>query len=162
MNLPWRIWVFMMTALSAFITAFGMQPALAGVWWPVAGLWLAAGFAPYGLSVWAAVCLLLNGVILDLMTDAPIGAWPLAFILAYGVAVFAWDRHPPVSRLVVEVMAVVGGLIAATLALGLAAGVAGHEGFSRAGFLTDFLMTAALYPLARYLLVPSDLREARR
>ena len=31
MSLPWRIWVFMMTALSAFVTAFGMQPALAGV-----------------------------------------------------------------------------------------------------------------------------------
>ncbi len=162
MNVPWRIWVLVLTGLASLVTAFGMQPALAGYWWPVAGLWLAAGFASYGLSVWAAVCLLLNGVILDLMTDAPVGAWPLAFLLAYGVGVFAWDRHPPVSRVFVEFAAVVGGLIAAALALGLAAGVAGYEGFTRSGFLTDFLITAALYPIVRFLIVPTDLREARR
>lgn len=162
MSVPWRIWVFVLTGLAILVTAFGMQPALGGYWWPVAGLWLAAGFAPYGLSIWAAVCLLLNGVVVDLMTDAPIGAWPLAFLLAYGVGVFAWDRHPPVSRVVVEFFAVIGGLIVAALALGLAAGVAGYEGFSRAGFLTDFIITAALYPIVRFLLVPSDLREARR
>lgn len=162
MSVPWRIWVLFLTGLAILVTAFGMQPALGGYWWPVAGLWLAAGFAPYGLSIWAAICLLLNGVVVDLMTDAPIGAWPLAFLLAYGVGVFAWDRHPPVSRIVVEFFAVVGGLIAAALALGLAAGVAGYEGFSRAGFMTDFVITAALYPIVRYLLIPSDLRGARR
>lgn len=162
MSLPWRIWVLLLTLVSCFVSVFGMQPLLGDYWWPVAGLWLAAGLASYGLSVWAAVCLLFNGVVLDLMTDAPIGAWPLAFLLAYGVGVVAWDRHPPVSRFVVEFFAVVGGLIAASGALGLAAGVAGYEGFSRAGFFTDFLITAALYPVVRYLLVPSDLREARR
>lgn len=162
MSVPWRIWVLFWTIVSALVTAFGMQPALEGVWWPVAGLWLAAGFASYGLSVWAAICLLINGIILDLMTDAPIGAWPLTFLLAYGVAVITWDRHPPVSRTVVEFGAVIGGVFAAAAALSLAAGVAGYEGFSRAGFLMDFVVTAALYPVVRYLLVPSDLREARR
>ncbi len=162
MSLPWRIWVLFLTLLATFVTAFGMQPALAGVWWPVAGLWLAAGLGAYGLSVWVAVCLLTHGVVLDLMTDAPIGAWPLAFLLAYGMGVLSWDRHPPVSRTVVEIAALIGGLLAAAAALGLSAGVAGHEGFSRAGFLTDFLITAALYPIVRYLLVPSDMREARR
>lgn len=162
MNVPWRIWVIFLSVLAILVTAFGMQPALENVWWPVAGLWLAAGLASYGLSVWAAICLMMTGVVLDLMTDAPIGAWPLAFLLAYGVGVFAWDRHPPVSRLVVETAAVIGGLLVAAAALGLAAGIAGYEGFARAGFLTDFLMTALLYPIVRYLLVPSDLRESRR
>jgi hypothetical protein len=164
MTWPWRVWVLLLTMLAAFATAFGMQPGMATAWWPVAGIWLATGLASFGLSIWAAICLTLLGIFMDFMGEAPIGAWPLALLSAYGVALVAWDRQATsgVPVVMAEVVAVVGGLVAAGVALGLAAGIAGHPAFSRPGFMTDFLLTALLYPLARYLVVPGSIREARR
>lgn len=162
MTWPWRVWVLLMTAMAGFVTAFGMQPVLGGLWWPIAGLWLAAGLASFGLSVWVAICLILLGVFMDFLGEAPVGAWPLALLCAYGVALVAWDRQPPVPVIFAEAVAVTGGLVAAGVALGVAGGIAGHPGFSREGFMTDFLATGALYPLARYLIVPASIRVARR
>ncbi|HEX5007064.1 MAG TPA: hypothetical protein VFV70_08120, partial [Hyphomonadaceae bacterium] len=65
MTWPWRVWSILMTLLAGLVTAFGMQPGLAGVWWPVAGLWLAAGLAAFGLSVWVAMNLIVLGVFMD-------------------------------------------------------------------------------------------------
>jgi hypothetical protein len=162
MTWPWRVWVVLVTAFAGFVTVFGMQPALGALWWPVAGLWLAAGLASFGLSVWVAICLIVLGVFMDFVSEAPIGAWPLALLCAYGVALVAWDRQPPVPVVFAETVAVVGGLIAAGVALNIAGGIAGHAGFSRAGFMPDFIVTAALYPLARYIIVPASIRAARR
>ena len=164
MTWPWRVWVIMMTLIAGMITAFGMQPGMASIWWPVAGMWLAAGFASFGLSVWVALNLVVLGVFMDYMGEAPLGAWPLALLCAYGVALVAWDRHATsgVPVLVSEVVAVSGGLIAAAIALGMAAGIAGLPGFSRAGFMTDFLMTALSYPFVRFVIVPASIRVARR
>jgi hypothetical protein len=162
MTWPWRVWVLLLTMIAGFISAFGMQPGMAGLWWPVAGLWLAAGLAAFGLSIWVAICLMLLGVFMDFTGEAPIGAWPLALLCAYGVALVAWDRQPPMPVIFAEVVAVAGGLIAAGIALGVAGGIAGHPGFSRAGFMTDFFITAALYPLARFVIVPTSIRVARR
>lgn len=162
MTWPWRVWVVLVTAFAGFLTVFGMQPAFGGLWWPVAGLWLAAGLASFGLSVWAAINLIVLGVFMDFISEAPVGAWPLALLAAYGVALVAWDRQPPVPVVFAETVAVIGGLIAAGLALSVAGGIAGHAGFSRASFMSDFLVTAALYPLARYMIVPASIRAARR
>jgi hypothetical protein len=162
MTWPWRVWVLLLTLLAGFTTAFGMQKGLVDVWWPVAGLWLAAGLASFGLSVWVAICLILLGVYMDFLGEAPLGAWPLALLCAHGVALIAWDRQPPVPVVMAESVAVLGGLIAAGVALGVAGGVAGVPGLSRAGFMTDFLMTAALYPLVRFVIVPASIRVARR
>ncbi len=162
MTWPWRVWVLLLTLLAGFMTAFGMQKGMAGVWWPVAGLWLAAGLASFGLSVWVAICLILLGVFMDFLGEAPVGAWPLALLCAYGVALISWDRQPPVPVVVAEAVAMVGGLIAAGVALGVAGGVARIPGFSRAGFMTDFLATAALYPIMRFVIVPASIRGARR
>ena len=162
MTWPWRVWVVLLTMLAGLSTAFGMQPGMAGVWWPVAGIWLAAGLASFGLSIWSAICLVLLGIFMDYMGEAPIGAWSLALLSAYGVALVAWDRQPPVPVVFAEAVAVIGGSIAAGVALGIAGGIAGHPGFSRAGFMTDFLLTALLYPVARYIVVPGSIREARR
>jgi hypothetical protein len=38
-----------MTLLAGLVTAFGVQPGMSGIWWPVAGLWLAAGLAAFGM-----------------------------------------------------------------------------------------------------------------
>lgn len=162
MTWPWRVWVLLLTLLAGFISAFGMQKGMADVWWPVAGLWLTAGLASFGLSVWVAICLILLGVYMDFLGEAPIGAWPLALLSAYGVALIAWDRQPPVPVAAAESVAMLGGLIAAGVALGVAGGVAGIQGFSRAAFMTDFLVTAALYPLVRFVVVPGAIRSARR
>jgi hypothetical protein len=162
MTWPWRVWVVLLTLLAGFIQGFGMQPGMAGMWWPVAGLWLSAGLAAFGLSIWVAINLILLGVFMDFIGEAPIGAWSLALLCAYGVALVAWDRQPPIPVIVAEVVAVGGGLIAAGVALGVAAGIARLPGFSRAGFVTDFVLTAGLYPLARFVIVPASIRVARR
>lgn len=161
MSVLLRLWIVFLTALCAFITAFGMQPGFGGLWWPVAGLWAAAVLAPFGLSVWAAACLIVLGVLMDFMSEAPIGAWPLALLAAYGVALVAWDRSPPIPVWGAELVAVLGGLVAAGAALGLAGSVSGHVGFSRGAFTSDFLLTAALYPVVRFLLIPGDIRSGK-
>lgn len=162
MTLPWRIWVLLLTVLAGLTTAFGMQPGMATAWWPIAGLWLAAGLASFGLSVWVAGCLMLLGMAMDFMGEAPIGAWPLALLCAYGVALVAWDRQPPIPVVMAEIIAVIGGFIAASIALGIAGSVAGHVGFARGALMADFAMTALLYPLVRFIIVPASIRVARR
>ena len=66
------------------------------------------------------------------------------------------DRTYPLSMTV----AVIGLL--QSLALGIAGSVAGHAGFSRGPLMADFLMTALLYPLVRFVIVPASIRVARR
>ena len=41
-------------------------------------------------------------------------------------------------------------------------GVAGHPGFARGPLMADFLMTAMLYPLVRFVIVPASIRVSRR
>jgi hypothetical protein len=164
MTWPWRVWVLLMMLLGAAVTVFGMQRGMGAAWWPVAGLWLAAGLASFGLSIWVAICLVLLGVFLDFAGEAPIGAWPLALLFAYGVALVAWDRQATsgLPVFMAEIIAVVGGLIAAGVALNIASGVAGHAGFAGDRFMADFLMTGLLYPLARFGIVPASIRKAKR
>ena len=50
--------VLILVVLAGLTTAFGMRVGLGAVWWPIAGLWLAAGLAAFGLSVWVAGCLI--------------------------------------------------------------------------------------------------------
>lgn len=162
MTLPWRLWVLLLTVLAGLVTATGMQPGLTGVWWPIAGLWLAAGLASFGLSVWVAICLMLLGISMDFMGEAPIGAWPMALLSAYGVALVAWDRQPPIPVIGAEIIAMIGGFIAVSVALGIAGSIAGHAGFARGPLMADFVMTALIYPLVRFIIVPASIRVARR
>lgn len=162
MTTAWRIWVLLLVALAGLTTAFGMQAGMVGAWWPVSGLWLAAGLAAFGLSVWVAGCLLMLGLSMDFMGEAPIGAWPLALLCAYGVALIAWDRQPPIPVVFAEVLAVIGGFIVAIIALGIAGSIAGHAGFARGALTGDFIMTGLLYPLARFVILPASIRVARR
>lgn len=161
MNAQLRLWVVFLAVLCALVTGFGMQPGFGSLPWPIAGLWAAAVLAPYGLSVWSAGWLLLVGIAMDYMTEAPLGAWPLALISAYGVALVAWDRSPPLPVWGAEAVSVLGGMIAAIVALGLAGAVSGHAGFSRANLMSDFLATALLYLPVRFLLIPRDIRSGK-
>ncbi len=162
MTQAWRLWIVFHIFVAATITVLGMQPKWTGLWWPVAGLWLAMGWASFGLSVWAGGWLVVLGVMMDLMTEAPLGSWPLALLAAYGVALVAWDRQPPISVVAAEMVAVIAGLVAAGLALSAASGIAGQQGFSRSAMMGDFLMTAVLYPVARFILIPKSIRAGRR
>jgi hypothetical protein len=158
----WRIWVLLLVVLAGLTTAFGMRAGMVAVWWPIAGLWLAAGLAAFGLSVWVAGCLLMLGLAMDFMGDAPIGAWPLALLGAYGVALVAWDRQPPIPVVGAEAISVLGGFVVAMIALGVAASIAGEPGFSRGALTGDFIMTALLWPLVRFVILPASIRVARR
>lgn len=162
MTIPWRIWLVMCALVSVAITSVGLQPGMSGVWWPIPALWLAAVWASFGLSVWASACLIILGVLTDFVTEAPVGAWPLALLCAYGVGLVAWDRQPPVPVVFAELIAVGGGAIAAGLALSAAGSIAGQAGFAREGLIFDALTTLLLYPVVRYILLPRDIREARR
>lgn len=162
MTTAWRLWVLVLVVLAGLTTAFGMRAGMVAVWWPIAGLWLAAGLASFGLSVWVAGCLLMLGLSMDFMGDAPIGAWPLALIAAYGVALVAWDRQPPIPVVGAEAISVLGGFIVASIALGIAGSIAAHPGFARSALTGDFIMTAILWPLVRYVILPGSIRSARR
>lgn len=162
MNTLLRLWVVWVVLLCALVWSFGLQPRFSGLNWPVAGFWAAAALAPFGLSVWTAGWLTLLGFVMDFVTNGPIGAWPLALLCAYGVALVAWDRQPPAPVVGVEALSVIGGLIAGWLALMAAGGVAGTGGFARATIQADFIVTALLYVPARFLLIPAGVRAARR
>lgn len=162
MTAAWRIWVLVLVVLAALMTAFGMRAGMVGMWWPIAGLWLAGGLAAFGLSVWVAGCLAMLGLVMDYMGEAPIGSWPLALLSAYGVALVAWDRQPPIPVVGAEALSVAGGFIAAIIALGVAASIAGEPGFARGALTGDFIMTALLYPLVRFVILPASIRVARR
>lgn len=156
----WRLWIGVATLFAGWFTSFGYSPGMPS-WWPIAGLWAAAAWASYGLSVWVAGCLLLLGLFTDFMSEAPVGSWALAFLSAYGVALLAWDRAPPLAGFIAEIIAVVGGMIAAGFALALAGAVSGSVGFWRDGFFYDFLLTALLYPAARFVLTVAHEKEVR-
>lgn len=162
MRTAWRIWVLLLVVLAGLTTAFGMHSGMVTLWWPIAGLWLAAGLASFGLSVWVAGCLIMLGLAMDYMGEAPLGSWPLALLCAYGVALIAWDRQPPIPVVGAEAIAVVGGFIAASIALGIAGSIAGHPGFARGALTGDFIMTALLYPIVRFVILPASIRVARR
>ncbi len=162
MTAAWRLWVLLLTAVAAMITTYGMHPGMAGAWWPIAGLWLTATLASFGLSIWVAGCLILLGLAMDYMGEAPIGAWPLALLAAYAVALIAWDRQPPIRVISAEIISLVGGFIVVSLALAVAGSVAGHPGFARNALTGDFIMTALLYPVVRFLILPASIRVARR
>jgi hypothetical protein len=99
---------------------------------------------------------------MDYMGEAPIGSWPLALLSAYAVALIAWDRQPPIRVMSAEIISLVGGFIVVSLTLGIAASVAGHPGFARNMLTGDFIMTALLYPVVRFLILPASIRVARR
>jgi hypothetical protein len=80
----------------------------------------------------------------------------------YGVALIAWDRQPPIPVVGAEAIAVIGGFIAASIALGIAGSIAGHPGFARGALTGDFIMTALLYPIVRFVILPASIRVARR
>lgn len=162
MTTAWRLWVLVLVILAGLTAAFGMRAGMVTVWWPIAGLWLTAGLAAFGLSVWVAGCLLALGVAMDLMGDAPVGAWPLALLAAYGVALVAWDRQPPIPVVGAEAISVIGGILAAGIALNVAASIAGEPGFARGALTGDFIITAMLWPLIRFVILPASIRVARR
>ncbi len=162
MTAAWRLWVLLLVVIAGLTTAVGMTAGFGAIWWPVAGLWLAAGLACFGLSVWVAGLLIMLGVAMDLMGEAPVGSWPLALLSAYGVALVAWDRQPPIPVVGAEIISVVGGFAAAMIALGMAASVAGEPGFARGALTGDFIMTAMLWPLVRFVILPASIRVARR
>ncbi len=162
MTVAWRLWVLMLTAVAAMVTAYGMKVGMSGAWWPIAGLWLTATLASFGLSIWVAGCLILLGLAMDYMGEAPIGAWPMALLAAYAVALVAWDRQPPIRVISAEIISLLGGFIVVSLALTIAGSIAGHPGFARNALTGDFIMTALLYPVVRFLILPASIRVARR
>ncbi|MBI1340246.1 hypothetical protein GC169_08580 [bacterium] len=162
MTLGVRLWFGLMTLLCAFITAVGLAPQVTGLWWPLAGLWAAAAWSSTGLSVWCAGCLTLLGLLTDYITGAPIGAWPLALLVAYGAGLVAWGLGSSLPAWAPDLLALAAALTAATFALMFASDVAGREAFWLDGILYDLLLTAGLYPLVRSILNPMRPRDFRR
>ena len=155
MRTAWRIWVLLLVVLAGLTTAFGMHAGMVTLWWPIAGLWLAAGLAAFGLSVWVAGCLIMLGIAMDYMGEAPLGAWPLALLCAYGVALIAWDRQPPIPVVGAEAIAVIGGFIAASLSLRFDASSAGDPRLTRGHLTGDVLLNALLLSNLPFGILPA-------
>lgn len=186
MPIQLRIWFAILTLVCALISAVGMAPQTSGWWWPLPGLWAAAAWGALGLSVWCAGCLTLLGVLTDYLTGAPIGAWPLSLLAAYGASLLIWGVAAPLvltemdaSRrrraapgvwgliaslpvLLVEAAALGVVLVASALTLAAASNLAGLETFWFDGVLYDLFATALLYPAARRVLTPQNARAYRR
>ncbi|MEZ5937819.1 MAG: hypothetical protein R3C52_06320 [Hyphomonadaceae bacterium] len=158
----WRAWVVVLIVGAVVVSGFGMGVGKSNDPWPIAGLWVAALLAPYGLSVWVAICLTVLGVSMDFMTEAPLGAWPLALLAAYGVALLAWEQYPPYPLWLMETIAVIGGMVAAGIALATAASISENSGFAWGPLLQDFAMTGVLYIALRFFLLPASVREQRQ
>jgi len=161
-TLAWRLWVVVLMVLAALVTAYGMRVGVGSAWWPIPALWLTTTLAAFGLSIWASGGFILLGLAMDFMGEAPVGAWPLALLSAYAVALVAWDRQPPIRVISAELISLVGGCIVISLTLGVAAAIAGHPGFSRNALTGDFIMTALMYPVIRFMILPASIRVARR
>lgn len=163
MSAPFRVWILFSLLICTLAMVIGIQPHLSGLWWPLPGLWAAAAWSAFGLSIYTAFCLTGLGLITDFIMDAPLGSWALGLVSAYGAGVLAWAFIPPTPRtfMLSEALAVAAGMLALILAIKVANSVAGG-GSPVSSLFPHLFVTALLYPLARFVMVPGGLRELFR
>lgn len=132
---------------------------LTGVW-PVAGFWAAIAWSRLNLSVWAALCLVMIGFVQDYLLDAPLGAWPLAFISAYVAGLVVNGELRKISdALPSEFVAVVLGLISGLFGLVIAGDTAGGAEVIDSRLIASLWLTGGLYFICRGVFAPMDRGE---
>lgn len=131
--------------------------------WPIAGMWAAAAWSASGLSIRAMLALTLIGLHQDFIHDAPLGAWPLAFMTLYGCGLAAHRLFKSVAdRMLAEILILTLGFAASVMALAAAGDIAGGSSVISFAFLADISLTAALYLLVRPVFEPEWLTEGAR
>lgn len=156
-----RIWIAIGAVLAFLFSTLGALPQMQALpfpltgFWPIAGLWAALAWSGLGMSVWAALCLVCVGVGQDFLHDAPLGAWPLALLGAYGVGLVAPRlTQVGVSLVAAETLALVGGILAAALLLAMAGDIAGGADVIDFQFWGDLVLTGGLYFVVQPLFAP--------
>ncbi len=119
-----------------------------GSFWPYAGVWAAIGWADSRISFKPVIILTVLGLIVDLLSDAPLGCWASIHLIAYFTAsVFRKRAHTDRTGLI----RVVGDLTALLVAFGAAQWIIGaYLGDAGANdIFGGFLVTSLLYLPAR-------------
>lgn len=131
--------------------------------WPVAGMWAALAWGESVMSVRAALSLVLLGVYQDYLYEAPLGAWPLAFLSAYAVGLGAHRMFPSRSdRMIAAVLSLAGGLAAGAAGLAAAGGIVGAPSAVGRALWADLVLTGMVYFIVRPLFTREGaLEEAR-
>lgn len=118
---------------------------LTGVW-PIAGLWAAIAWSGKSMSVFAAITLIIVGIFQDYLYEAPIGAWPLAFLGAYGVGLIGHQIMRVMSAsLSMHVLTTAASLVAALIALAIAGDIAGGAHVVEQTLVANLVATGGLY-----------------
>ena len=120
--------------------------------WVVAGMWAAIAWGEGVMSVRAATTLVALGLYQDLIHDAPLGAWPMAFLSTYLVGLAAHRLFPSRrDRLFATALSLVFGIGAALAGLALSAGIVGAPNPVGRDLLADLTATGMIYFLVRPL-----------
>ena len=151
--------IFIGSILVLFVSTLG--PALRTVnWpypltglWPVAGLWADIAWSGGYMSVRAALALVFLGLYQDFLHEAPLGAWPLAFLSAYAAGMSAHKLLPARNDYMTAVVfALIIGFVGAFIGLVVARGVSDSPAVLSRDLISDMVLTGMLYFLARPLL----------
>ena len=98
------------------------------------------------MSVRAASTLVLLGFYQDYLHEAPLGAWPLAYLLAYMAGLGAYKLFPARSdQGIAEAFGLVTGLMVALLGVVMAGSMSDVKGVFSRNLLADFVVTGMLY-----------------
>jgi FtsH-binding integral membrane protein len=111
--------------------------------WPLALVWMAAGWAQGGVQVVPAVLVALTGLFLDAVTGGPAGAWAFVGLAAYGLTLVQLRMIGPVGSPVLQaLLSALAAFVAGSL-LGLLRG----DFAAIPGLVLPCLLGAVLYPL---------------
>ncbi len=156
-----RIRIFGGAILAIFICLLGATPLLHHMpfpltdTWPIAGFLFALSCARLSMSIWAAVLIVLVGLVQDFVLEAPLGAWSFACLCAYAAALIAKESFRSMAATISpQLVLLVAGSVVGVFALSIAGDIAGGADVLDAPLWSDLVLTAGLYYLVTPLFAP--------
>ncbi|MFC7291847.1 hypothetical protein [Hirschia litorea] len=156
-----RIRVFLGALLAIFICLLGTTPLLHHMpfpltdTWPIAVFLFALSCARLSMSIWAAVLIVMVGLVQDFVLEAPLGAWSFAGLCAYAAGLIAKDSFKAMAATIPsQLVLLVAGSIVGIFALSIAGDIAGGADVLDAPLWSDLVLTAGLYYLVTPLFAP--------
>ena len=134
-----------------FAPGFGLA-----AFWPYAGIWAAIGWASSRLSIKSSFLLVVLGIFVDLLSDAPLGCWAAIHLIAYFSASIFRKRAQTDQTGFVRL---IGGLTALFVAFGAARWIMGAYlgDMATQDILGGFLVTALLFlPVRPFFLLKKE------
>lgn len=98
------------------------------------------------MSVFAAISLTIVGFFQDYLYEAPLGAWPLAFLAAYGVGLIGHQVMRVMSAsLSMHLLTTAACTIAALFTLAIAGDIAGGSHVIEQNLIANLIASGGLY-----------------